>query len=62
MESPQGVKQNPAILALSKYSELFRKYADDLGLSPTSRAKLALMKTKQVEEEQDPLLKVLKGS
>jgi P27 family predicted phage terminase small subunit len=62
VESPQGTKQNPAILALSKYSELFRKYADDIGLSPTSRAKLANLKSKQVEEEQDPLLKVLRGS
>src|SRR5689334_12162152 len=60
VESPQGVKQNPALLAYSKYSDLFRRYADDLGLTPASRSKLALMKFKQEEEEADPLLKVLK--
>jgi P27 family predicted phage terminase small subunit len=54
-------KQNQALLAYSKYSEIFRKYADDLGLSPASRAKLALIKSEQIEEETDPLLKVLKG-
>lgn len=54
-------KQNQAILALAKYSDIFRKYSDDLGLSPASRAKLANMKTQQVEQEADPLLKVLKG-
>ncbi|WP_456272642.1 phage terminase small subunit P27 family [Bacillus sp. AK031] len=51
--------QNKAILIYQKYSEIFNKFAGELGLSPGARSKLALMLNKEIEKESDPLLKIL---
>lgn len=51
--------QNKAILVYQKYSEIFHKFAGELGLSPSARSKLALILNKEIEKESDPLLKVL---
>lgn len=51
--------QNKAILIYQKYSEIFHKFAGELGLSPSARSKLALMLNEEIERESDPLLKIL---
>ena len=51
--------QNKAILIYQKYSEIFHKFAGELGLSPSARSKLALMLNEEIEKESDPLLRVL---
>lgn len=51
--------QNKAILVYQKYSEIFHKFAGELGLSPSARSKLAIMLNEEVEKESDPLLKIL---
>jgi P27 family predicted phage terminase small subunit len=60
IESPQGKKSNPATVTLAKYSEIYKKYSDSIGIfSPTGRANLALQKHQKIEDQEDPLLKVL---
>ncbi|MED4225397.1 phage terminase small subunit P27 family [Neobacillus cucumis] len=51
--------QNKAILIYQKYSEIFHKFAGELGLSPSARSKLALMLNEEIAKESDPLLRVL---
>ena len=55
------IKEHPAVGTKQKYLNQFRAMSQQLGLSPSSRAQLAGMKIDQQEEEQDPLLKLLKG-
>lgn len=55
------IKEHPAVATKQKYLNQFRAMSQQLGLSPSSRAQLAGMKTDKKEEEQDPLLKLLKG-
>ncbi|MEH6995409.1 phage terminase small subunit P27 family [Neobacillus drentensis] len=51
--------QNKAILIYQKYSEIFHKFASELGLSPSARSKLAFMLNEEIEKESDPLLRIL---
>ncbi|MDR4281764.1 P27 family phage terminase small subunit, partial [Bacillus subtilis KCTC 1028 = ATCC 6051a] len=44
-----------------KYLNQFRALSTQLGLSPASRAQLAGLKIEQKNEEEDPLLKLLKS-
>lgn len=56
------VKEHPAVATKQKYLNQFRAMSQQLGLSPSSRAQLAGMKIEKKEEEEDPLLKILKSS
>lgn len=47
--------------AKSKYTHDFLKFVQEACLSPQSRAKMGIMAANKKMEEQDPLLKVLKG-
>jgi P27 family predicted phage terminase small subunit len=47
--------------AKDKYSKDFFRCCNELCLSPQSRAKLGNLNLKQQEDENDPLLKILKG-
>lgn len=49
--SPSGEKENPLINVQIKYAEMFRKFADQCGLTINSRLKWAATKTKQQEEQ-----------
>ena len=49
--SPSGEKENPLINVQIKYADMFRKFADQCGLTISSRLKWAATKTKQQEEQ-----------
>lgn len=51
--------QNPALGAYLKYYKIFKDCCSDLGLSPSARAKLALLKVNNDKEKDDPLLRIL---
>lgn len=55
------IKEHPAVGTKQKYLNQFRALSQQLGLSPASRAQLAGMKIEKKEEEEDPLLQVLRG-
>ena len=46
-----GKKENPLINVQIKYADMFRKFADQCGLTINSRLKWAATKTKQQEEQ-----------
>lgn len=48
---PSGEKENPLINVQIKYADMFRKFADQCGLTINSRLKWAATKTKQQEEQ-----------
>jgi P27 family predicted phage terminase small subunit len=53
--------ENPYVRIKMGYLNQFRNLANQLGLSPSSRASLAGKKIDAKEEEEDPLLKILRG-
>ena len=55
------IKEHPAVSTKQKYLNQFRALSTQLGLSPASRAQLAGMKIDKQEQEQDPLLQILRG-
>ncbi|RFP78059.1 phage terminase small subunit P27 family, partial [Bacillus subtilis KCTC 1028 = ATCC 6051a] len=55
------IKEHPAVATKQKYLNQFRALSTQLGLSPASRAQLAGLKIEQKNEEEDPLLKLLKS-
>lgn len=55
------LKEHPAVGTKQKYLNQFRALSTQLGLSPSSRAQLAGMQIEQKEEDEDPLLKALRG-
>lgn len=54
-------KENPYVRVKMNYLNQFRNLANQLGLSPSSRASLAGKKIDAKEEEEDPLLQILRG-
>jgi P27 family predicted phage terminase small subunit len=56
------MKEHPAVKSKMSYLNAFKTLSSQLGMSPTSRAQLAGMQIQAKEEEQDPLLQLLKGS
>lgn len=58
----EQIKEHPAVGTKHRYLNQFRTLANQLGLSPSSRAQLAGMKLEKKEQEEDPLLKVLRGT
>lgn len=57
----EQIKEHPAVSTKQKYLNQFRALSTQLGLSPASRAQLAGMQIEQKDNEEDPLLKVLRG-
>jgi len=55
------LNKNPACTVYKEYSQIYYQCAMQLGLSPSSRSKLALDSTKEKEKSSDPLLQILKG-
>ncbi len=53
--------ENPYVKIKMAYLNQFRSLANQLGLSPSSRAALAGKKIEEKEKEEDPLLKILSG-
>ena len=51
--------ENPAIKIFQKYQQIYQKNIAELGLSPSARAKMSLIKLEQDKDKQDPLLKIL---
>ena len=49
--SSSGMKENPLINVQIKYADMFRKFADQCGLTINSRLKWAATKQKQQEEQ-----------
>ncbi len=58
--SDEGL-ENQAVRTYEKYSKIFEKFSAKLGLSPKDRASLAVLVINDKENEEDPLLKVLRG-
>lgn len=57
----EQIKEHPAVNTKQKYLNQFRALSTQLGLSPASRAQLAGLKIEKKEQEEDPLLKILKS-
>lgn len=57
----EQIKEHPAVSTKQKYLNQFRALSQQLGLSPASRAQLAGMKIEKKEEEEDPLLQLLRA-
>ena len=52
--------KNPAVGVYKDYHTMFISNSIRLGLSPSDRAKLAVLDTKNKQKEEDPLLKALR--
>lgn len=59
-EGNQEPKEHPAVGIKQKYLTQFRALSTQLGLSPSSRASLAEMNMQKEEDEEDPVLKVIR--
>lgn len=55
------LKENPYVKIKMSYMNQFRNLANQLGLSPASRASLAGKKVEEEEKKEDPLLNILNG-
>lgn len=55
-------KENPYVKVKMSYLNQFRNLANQLGLSPSSRASLASKKIEAKEEAEDPLLQIIQGN
>ncbi len=60
-KSDGTLSKNPAVTIYKEYSQIFYQCCLQLGLSPSSRAKLSINNIKKNEKETDALLKVLGG-
>lgn len=54
------LKEHPAVKSKMSYLNAFKTLSSQLGMSPASRAQLAGMQVQKQEEDQDPLLQLLK--
>lgn len=57
----QNSVENPYVKIKMAYLNQFRALANQLGLSPSSRAALAGKKIEEKEKQEDPLLQILSG-
>jgi P27 family predicted phage terminase small subunit len=57
-----AASETKLIISYQKYADIFKKYSLELGLSPSGRSQLGYLASKQEEEANDPLLKVLRGN
>jgi P27 family predicted phage terminase small subunit len=55
-----SLQKNPAVNIYESYNKIFYQCCMQLGLSPSSRAKLSLINVNTEKGKEDPLLKVLK--
>lgn len=53
--------RNPASVIYKDYNAIFNKCCMELGLSPSSRSKLANLNIQTQQNKEDPLLKILNG-
>jgi P27 family predicted phage terminase small subunit len=53
--------ESQAVKTYERYSKIFEKFSQKLGLSPKDRASLAVLVLNDKENQEDPLLKVLRG-
>lgn len=53
--------ENQAVRTYEKYSKIFEKFSAKLGLSPKDRASLAVLVINDKDNQEDQLLKILKG-
>lgn len=56
-----NIIKHPALEVYAKYNDIYKKYLVEIGLSPSSRAKLSLINIENNNEKEDPLLKILRG-
>lgn len=56
-----NISKHPALEVYAKYNDIYKKYLVEIGLSPSSRAKLSLINIENNNEKEDPLLKILRG-
>ena len=54
-------KENPSIKIKLNYQSKYQTLCNSLGLSPAARAGLASKKIEAKQNEDDPLLKILRG-
>lgn len=57
----ENIVEHPATKLYKQYNDIYKKYLSELGLSPSSRAKLGALNQQVKEDEQDQLLKILNG-
>lgn len=55
------IKEHPTVKTKMQYMNAFKALSGQLGMSPASRAQLAGIQVQAKEEEQDPLLQLLKS-
>lgn len=54
-----NMAEHPACRLYRQYNTIYKQYLSELGLSPSSRAKLGVLNQKTREESEDPLLQIL---
>lgn len=57
----ENISEHPATKLYKQYNAIYKQYLAELGLSPSSRAKLGALNQQAKAEEQDPLLAILNG-
>ena len=60
-EDPSLLRDTKLISSKEKYSKDFYRCCNELSLSPQARAKMANINLQQKQNQEDPLLKVLRG-
>lgn len=58
-KNPDLLSDNKFISIKNKYTQEFFKCMQELGLSPSARARLALLNIEKEDKESDPVLKIL---
>ena len=51
--------EHPATKIYKQYNSIYKQYLMELGLSPSSRAKLSIINSNAEEEKEDALLAIL---
>lgn len=57
----ENLVEHPATRLYKQYNAIYKQYLQELGLSPSSRAKLGVLNQKAQEEKEDPLIQILNG-
>lgn len=55
----ENLVEHPATKIYKQYNSIYKQYLMELGLSPSSRAKLSIINSNAEEEKEDALLAIL---
>lgn len=55
----ENIVEHPAMKVYRQYNTIYKQYLAEVGLSPSSRAKLSVINTNAEDDRNDPLLAIL---